>query len=111
MYSLAQTLPGLGASGRRHWGLTALTLSHVKGLVQPAYNSTKNWFTNPPLPNILNWSEAAMTQQYVNNADTYPAAGLPAYKDGALKTAAERQADVFDYSVDWKVGDPDPKVC
>ena len=65
--------------------LTALTLSHVKGLVQPAYNSTKNWFTNPPLPNSLNSSEAAMTQQYVNNADSYPAAGLPAYEDRGVE--------------------------
>ena len=70
--------------------LTALTLSHVKGLVQPAYNFTKNWFTNPPLPDNLNWSEAATTQQYINNAASYPAAGLSAYQDGALKTGVER---------------------
>ena len=81
------------------------------GLAQPVYNSTKNWFTNPPLPNNLKWSQAALTQQYNNNAASYPAEGLPAYKDGAYKTGAERQADIFDYSVDWKVGDPDPIWC
>lgn len=38
------------------------------GLAQPAYNTTSNWFTIPPLPNNEGWGKAAITQQYLNNA-------------------------------------------
>lgn len=82
-----------------------------QGLAQPAYNTTKNWFTNPPLPNNQKWSEDTLTEQYQNNVASYAAASLPPYADGAYATGAKRQAAIFDYNKYWKIGDPDPKVC
>ena len=84
---------------------------HWQGLAQPAYNTTTNWFTNPPLPNNQKWSEDTLTEQYQNNVDGYPAANLPPYADGAYAKGAKRQAAIFDYNKYWQVGDPDPKVC
>ena len=90
---------------------TGANVLYAQGLAQPAYNSTKNWFTNPPLPSNQKWSEDTLTEQYLNNAANYPAAGLPSYADGAYSKGAKRQAAIFNYSVDWKLGTPDPKVC
>ena len=84
---------------------------HWQGLAQPAYNTTRNWFTNPPLPNNQKWSEDTLTEQYLNNVAGYPAANLPPYADGAYAKGAKRQAAIFDYSKYWQVGDPSPKVC
>ena len=82
-----------------------------QGLAQPAYNTTTNWFTNPPLPNNQKWSEDTLTEQYLNNVAGYAAANLPPYADGAYAKGAKRQAAIFDYNKFWQVGDPDPKVC
>ena len=82
-----------------------------QGLAQPAYNTTRNWFTNPPLPNNQKWSEDTLTEQYQNNVASYPAAKLPPYADGAYAMGAKRQAAIFDYNKYWEIGDPDPKVC
>ncbi|KAL6713287.1 hypothetical protein ACLMJK_008752 [Lecanora helva] len=79
------------------------------GLPQPVYNTTKNWFANPPLPNSSAWSKATIVQQYKNNQANYPKHGLPRYKNGAYTAGQHRQQSIFDISSDWKKGDPEPK--
>lgn len=81
------------------------------GLAQPAYNSTKNWFTRPALPNNLDWMISTLSGQYLNNQKSYPAYGLPRYANGALKKDAERRAAVFNYAKSWKRGDKEPSWC
>lgn len=50
----------------------------------------------------------SMTAEYERNRASYPAHGLPAYKNGA---GEHRRRALFDVSGDWRVGDEVPEVC
>ena len=52
-----------------------------------------------------------MTLQGSYNNISYPAAGLPIYKNGALKQGANRQAALFPIDQYWKPGDKEPEWC
>lgn len=51
-----------------------------QALPQPAYRD--NWWAQPPLPNIEQWSTDATTLQYTNNQQSYSAKGWPTYPAG-----------------------------
>ena len=76
-----------------------------QGLAQPAYQGN-NWFTNPPIPNNINWSMSTAGQQYRNNQLSYPAKGWPTYPDGGYNT--ERDSTISPPISDWAPGQPDP---
>ena len=86
--------------------LHSCLIAHLlQGLPQPAYQGN-NWFTDPPLPNNLQWAQASQTQQTVNNQGAYAAKGWPTYPNGAYNT--ERDNTTSPPISDWAPGDPTP---
>ena len=77
----------------------------LQGLPQPAYQGN-NWFTDPPLPNNLQWAQASQTQQTENNQAAYAAKGWPTYPNGAFNP--ERDNTTSPPISDWAPGDPTP---
>ncbi|MCJ1257343.1 hypothetical protein MMC24_005168 [Lignoscripta atroalba] len=72
------------------------------GIAQPAYQNKQNWFTNPPLPNNLDWAQAAATQQWKNNQAAYPAKGWETYPNGGYNTV--RDDTTSPPISDWNAG-------
>ncbi|MCJ1404636.1 Mucin-21 [Xylographa trunciseda] len=56
------------------------------GLAQPAYQNNSLWFTDPYLPNNLNWSISTASAQYKINQIAYPSHGWSTYPPGGYNT-------------------------
>lgn len=65
-----------------------------------------NWFTEPALPNNLEWSQTTSYQQWLNNNATYEAKGFQTYPNGAYNT--KRDETTAPAISDWAPGDPTP---
>ncbi|KAI4087738.1 MAG: hypothetical protein LQ339_008820 [Xanthoria mediterranea] len=79
------------------------------GLAQPAYQSPKNWFTNPPIESNIKWAQKVQTEQVHKNEVAYAAKGWQVYPNGAFRM--DRGPKTAPLLSDWKEGMPDPEWC
>ncbi|KAI4225771.1 MAG: hypothetical protein L6R36_003657 [Xanthoria steineri] len=79
------------------------------GLAQPAYQSPKNWFTNPPIESNIKWAQKVQTEQVHKNEVSYAEKGWQVYPNGAFRM--DRGPKTAPLLSDWKEGMPDPEWC
>ena len=83
------------------------------GLPAESYNTTRNWFSNPILPQNTKWSGQAIQAQANNNQAPYKEKFNITYTYGAYKyddSPPYRKDLVWDYRQDWVPG-KEPKWC
>ena len=67
-----------------------------QGTMQPAYNHSGNWFSQPPYNTNLKWAQDSQAKQTQKNQQSYPSKGFPLYQNCAYDPKCTPQ-DVSDW--------------